>query len=184
LLPLQLLLLYLQKQGRQPDFNSKAKDNQNRRSGLWIDSNNTPQWVLSYLMPGGCSNNSSGSSSYGSSSYNSYSSQGVVGGGGDAYMPQQASSQKEAEWMDVCRNYANYWDNRINVSAVLHNNYKQQQQQLMLMLLLMLLFCALVRLSRKLCGCCSSACCVGASNFPTCNEQHKHTVAVQLQQTT
>jgi hypothetical protein len=105
----------VQKTGRQPDFNSKAKDEANRRMGLWIDSNNTPEWVISYLLPGGRqrSSNRSGGGGYNSSSYGN---QGMSSA--DAYMPEQASSEVEASWMDLCNNYRGWFDNRANVSAV------------------------------------------------------------------
>jgi hypothetical protein len=104
----------VQKTGRQPDFNSKAKDEANRRMGLWIDSNNTPEWVISYLLPGGRQriNNRSGGGGYNNSSYGN---QGMSSA--DAYMPEQASSEVEASWMDLCNNYRGWFDNRANVSA-------------------------------------------------------------------
>jgi hypothetical protein len=84
---------------------------------LWVDSKNTPQWVIDYLLPGGRSSSSSyGGNSYGGQSGSSYGNQGGGGGGGDVYMPQQASSDKEAAWMDLCNNYRGWWDNRANVS--------------------------------------------------------------------
>jgi hypothetical protein len=109
------LLLLPQKTGRQPDFNSKAKDSDNRRMGLWIDSNNTPEWVINYLLPGG--RQRGGNRSGGSSGYNnsSYGNQGM--GSADAYMPEEASSEVEASWMDLCRNYRGWFDNRANVSV-------------------------------------------------------------------
>lgn len=111
------------KRDRQPDFNSRAKDAENRRSGLWIDSKYTPQWVLDYLAPGGRSRNSSYSNNRSSYS-NSYGNQG--GGGGDAYMPEEASSTKEAEWMELCNNYDNWWDNRANKMNPRAPDFKQK----------------------------------------------------------
>ncbi|WIA11629.1 hypothetical protein OEZ85_011732 [Tetradesmus obliquus] len=111
------------KRDRQPDFNSRAKDAENRRSGLWIDSKYTPQWVLDYLAPGGRSRNSSYSNNKSSYS-NSYGNQG--GGGGDAYMPEEASSTKEAEWMELCNNYGNWWDNRANKMNPRAPDFKQK----------------------------------------------------------
>jgi hypothetical protein len=105
----------LQKQGRQPDFNSKAKDNEGKRMGLWVDSKYTPEWVIAHLLPGGRQRNNDRSG--GNSRYNNNNSYGNQGGGGaDAYMPEEASSDVEASWMDLCQNYRGWFDNRANVS--------------------------------------------------------------------
>jgi hypothetical protein len=94
------------KKGRQPDFRSKFST-----SALWIEDRQTPAWVFDNLewLPGNMPY---------TGNYPHTAGGGSTGGSNGVprqldFLPAEAGSDKEAAWMDVFRNYRNWWDNRL-----------------------------------------------------------------------